>query len=114
VARVERHLAIMLKYQDLEYIEHERRFDGFYARVLQHELDHLNGVLLFDRAIDGMLPEEEEPVEVGENGEPTAAELRRQKRRERLQAMQIQLQSVANKPESVQKLPDDTPQGSGS
>ena len=29
--------------------EIEREVDGFFARVLQHENDHLNGVLFFDR-----------------------------------------------------------------
>jgi peptide deformylase len=94
VANVQRHLAIVLKYQDLDFQEHEQRFDGFMARVLQHEFDHLNGVLLFERAIDGMIPEEDEPEEVGEDGELSPAAERRRRRRERLGSMQAQMQPV--------------------
>lgn len=49
-----RHTAITLRYQDLDFNEHEQEFSGFFARVLQHEIDHLNGVLLNDRAEDGL------------------------------------------------------------
>jgi len=51
---VERAVWIVLRYQDLDLEHQEERFEGHYARVLQHELDHLNGVLLIDRAIDGL------------------------------------------------------------
>ena len=30
----------------------ERRLKGFYARIFQHEVDHLEGVLMTDRALD--------------------------------------------------------------
>lgn len=95
VADVERHLAVVLRFQDLDFQDREERFDGFAARIVQHELDHLNGVLLFDRAIGGMKPEPDEPTEeVGENGELSPAAERRRKRRERLGAMQTHLQAV--------------------
>lgn len=65
-ANVERHLDIVLRWQDLDFQPQEARFSAYHARILQHELDHLNGVLLFDRAVDGMHPEErEEEDEVG-------------------------------------------------
>jgi len=51
---VERATWIVMRYQDLDLRHHEERFDGHFARVLQHELDHLNGVLLIDRAVDGL------------------------------------------------------------
>jgi len=31
----------------------QRDLDGFLARIVQHEIDHLNGVYFFDRMIDG-------------------------------------------------------------
>lgn len=40
---------IQIKYTDLDGIEHEEKCDGMLARVLQHEIDHLNGVLFVDR-----------------------------------------------------------------
>ena len=32
-------------------VRYEREARGFYARVLQHEIDHLNGVTIVDRMI---------------------------------------------------------------
>jgi len=40
---------IRLRYQDLSGTEHLMETDGLTARVLQHEMDHLNGVLFIDR-----------------------------------------------------------------
>lgn len=39
---------ISLKYFDLNMKEHKREFDGLPARVMQHEIDHLNGKLFVD------------------------------------------------------------------
>ncbi|MGI6149410.1 MAG: peptide deformylase [Firmicutes bacterium] len=39
--------------------------EGLLARALQHEIDHLNGVLMTDRMID-VVPQEEEQDEAGE------------------------------------------------
>lgn len=46
---VERPEAIQIKYYDLDMKENNEEFDGLLARVLQHEIDHLNGILFFDR-----------------------------------------------------------------
>ena len=51
---VERDLRVTVRYQDLTGRELERRAEGHFAHVIQHELDHLDGVLFIDR-----LPEEE-------------------------------------------------------
>ena len=40
---------IKIKYRDLDGVEHEEDCDGMLARVLQHEIDHLHGVLFVDR-----------------------------------------------------------------
>jgi peptide deformylase len=40
---------IRLKYQDVQGQWHEMETDGLLARVLQHEIDHLNGILFIDR-----------------------------------------------------------------
>jgi peptide deformylase len=39
---------IRLRFQDLDGKEHTLEADGIAARVLQHEIDHLNGVLFVD------------------------------------------------------------------
>ncbi|MEJ2545124.1 MAG: peptide deformylase, partial [Calditrichaceae bacterium] len=40
---------IILKYQDADGNNHKETFSGWKSRVLQHEIDHLNGVLFVDR-----------------------------------------------------------------
>ncbi|MFQ5863928.1 MAG: peptide deformylase [bacterium] len=40
---------IRVRYKDINGEEHEETCDGMLARVLQHEIDHLNGVLIVDR-----------------------------------------------------------------
>ncbi len=39
---------IILQYQKIDGSKHEQEFDGLYARVIQHEIDHLNGKLIID------------------------------------------------------------------
>lgn len=40
---------IRVRYQDVNGIPHEEQINGLKARVFQHEIDHLNGVLFVDR-----------------------------------------------------------------
>ena len=42
---VMRPYAVKLKWRDLAWREHEKRFNGFEAAVLGHELDHINGLM---------------------------------------------------------------------
>lgn len=46
---VRRPQAVEVKYFDLDMKEQVREFDGFMARVIQHEQDHLDGILMFER-----------------------------------------------------------------
>ena len=46
---VERPETITIKYLDIDGVEREERCNGMLARVLLHEIDHLNGVLFVDR-----------------------------------------------------------------
>jgi len=46
---VQRPEHIRLIYQDAGGKQHEEEYGGWLARVLQHEIDHLNGVLFVDR-----------------------------------------------------------------
>lgn len=47
-AEVPRAQALGLTYQDLAGCTHHDRFTGFVARIIQHELDHLDGKLFVD------------------------------------------------------------------
>lgn len=47
---VPRAVAIRVKAQDLNGTEFEADLEGFAARVVQHEVDHLDGILILDRA----------------------------------------------------------------
>jgi len=46
---VVRPAAIQVRYFDKDMHETVREVDGFLARVMQHEIDHLNGVYFFER-----------------------------------------------------------------
>ena len=48
-AEVERHQKIRVGFRDLSGAEHEESFTGFLARIVLHEMDHLQGVLFVDR-----------------------------------------------------------------
>lgn len=44
-----RNETIRIRYQDENFVEHEAEFDGFAARIIQHEYDHIEGILFTDR-----------------------------------------------------------------
>ena len=46
---VERPGVIRIRYQDEQFQWHEETHDGFNARVIQHEYDHIQGVLFTER-----------------------------------------------------------------
>ncbi len=46
---VEREEKIRIQYLDENFKEHDEVFDGYAARIIQHEYDHLEGVLFTDR-----------------------------------------------------------------
>jgi len=45
---VERPARVKVKFLDLDGKAHEEEADGLYATCIQHEIDHLNGVLFID------------------------------------------------------------------
>jgi peptide deformylase len=61
---VPRHARITVKYFDTDGVEHKVRLGGLVAIAFQHELDHLNGVMFFDRI------NEKEPFAEIENSTP--------------------------------------------
>lgn len=54
VEKMRRAQVVQVSYQDLEGNPHELVAEGHFAHVIQHEMDHLDGILFFDR-----LPEDE-------------------------------------------------------
>jgi peptide deformylase len=44
-----RHNDIVMKYRDENFKEKQEKFNGFEARVIQHEYDHTEGMLMTDR-----------------------------------------------------------------
>lgn len=46
---VERPESIVIKYVDENFTPHEERYDGVAARIIQHEYDHLDGILFTDK-----------------------------------------------------------------
>lgn len=57
--RVPRASAVHVAYEDLDGRSHVMELDGFVARIVQHEGDHLDGKVFIDR----MLPEDRREVE---------------------------------------------------
>ncbi len=57
---VKRAKHIKVKYNDLEGIEKLMEAEDFLARIIQHETDHLDGILYTDKAIDMYEAESEE------------------------------------------------------
>jgi len=51
VATVSRSKKVTVRYQDMSGAYQELSATGFEARVIQHELDHLDGVLFIDRVL---------------------------------------------------------------
>lgn len=47
--RVTRPTRIRVKYFDENFVEHDEWVEGYLARVIQHEFDHLEGVVFADR-----------------------------------------------------------------
>lgn len=46
---VERKSEVHLKYLDENFLEHDEIFNGIAARIIQHEYDHIEGILFIDR-----------------------------------------------------------------
>lgn len=45
---VTRHAALRMSYFDENWVEHEEEFDAMKARIIQHEYDHIEGILFTD------------------------------------------------------------------
>ncbi|MBU1327333.1 peptide deformylase [Patescibacteria group bacterium] len=50
--RVKRAASVTLRYRDETGKQHEEEFTGFLATIIQHETDHVNGVLFTKRVLE--------------------------------------------------------------
>jgi len=62
IGLVDRPTKIVMEATDLEGEKHEYEFTGFYAVVMSHENDHLNGILYKDKSKQIMTEEEYEAM----------------------------------------------------
>lgn len=46
VRKTTRYQSIELEYQDGSFKKHRQKYSGWTAQIIQHEVDHLNGVLI--------------------------------------------------------------------
>ncbi len=46
---IERKPTIIIRYQDINFETHTEEYDGIRARIIQHEFDHIQGVLFTDK-----------------------------------------------------------------
>lgn len=49
---IKRYTKITVEYQDKKLNKRKQTFKGGIARIIQHEIDHLNGILIWDRNND--------------------------------------------------------------
>lgn len=50
--KVKRAKTLTLRYQDEHGVTHEEEFSGFLATIIQHETDHVNGILFTQRVLE--------------------------------------------------------------
>lgn len=50
--KIKRYHSLVLRYKDLKGQEQTLELSGFNARIIQHEVDHLNGTLYIDKAYE--------------------------------------------------------------
>lgn len=44
--KTERWRTIEVEYEDRNFVKHHEKYDGWLAEVIQHEIDHCNGILI--------------------------------------------------------------------
>lgn len=53
LVKVRRHVSFSMTYRDDNWEQHSLHVEGELSELLQHEIDHLDGILAVSRAIDG-------------------------------------------------------------
>lgn len=70
LAKVERAIKVTFEAWDINMKKFERTVEGMEARCVQHEIDHLDGILFTDRAVPGTLREVTEEELAEDEGDP--------------------------------------------
>lgn len=52
LVKVNRHFRCTIRYRDLDWVERTMSLEGDLSELLQHECDHLDGILAVSRAVD--------------------------------------------------------------
>lgn len=52
LVKVRRSLSVEVRYRDINGLRHTLKAEAGLSELLQHEIDHINGILAIDRAID--------------------------------------------------------------
>lgn len=52
LVRVRRHRSCRITYRDLDWVEHQNVLENDLSELLQHEVDHLDGILATQRALN--------------------------------------------------------------
>lgn len=55
--RVQRYVAVEVEYYTPQGQKKKKKFSGYNAAIVQHEIDHLDGILFTDKVIEGSLKE---------------------------------------------------------
>ena len=74
--KVHRTSTLTLRYQDEKGMSHQAAFGGFFATIIQHETDHINGTLFTQRVLEQK--EKLFQVTTDENGEELLEEIKLQ------------------------------------
>lgn len=61
-AKVPRHEWVLVRYHDMEGTEHIEKFSGFTAHIVQHECDHLNGLVYLEKILHELHPEQRQAL----------------------------------------------------
>ena len=74
LVQVERSALVRIRYDDEQGAVQRLEASGPFSELLQHEMDHLDGILAIDRALDrhSLRTREEHERQVGRNGAPSA------------------------------------------
>jgi len=67
--KVERYKKIKVDATDISGDRIKIKAQDFFARTIQHEIDHLDGVLFTDRVIGGVISEQEMDVVFSQEGQ---------------------------------------------
>jgi len=70
--KIQRSKEVVVEYLDLNGIKQKTKASGFFARVIQHEIDHLDGILITQKCIGEPLTEKQLDEFLAKEGQKNA------------------------------------------